>query len=256
MRDLFVDNDETQHYISRDKDEIELWINTQQSVRNKAIWALYSLGLRNHEIRPYRVKDKTLRSVKIGKYFYLGLEISQIDWDNKCLVNVKRKGGKRQARVALDDKTLSLLKSWLDYREKFNKEKEDTKLARFIFPLVSRSYFTQISDNHYNYLKKVLRHKKKRLKKKEAAMKPIPPALKKEIVTLEKIIKNGKITPHQLRHSWDYLATKLGMRDYLRRFHLNHTLKGMDQIYVAPHITYEDYRAEFDRAAPKFNIIL
>ena len=46
------------------------------------------------------------------------------------------------------------------------------------------------------------------------------------------------------------------MRDYLRRLHLNHTLKGMDETYVAPHITYEEYRKEFDRAAPKFNFVL
>ncbi|MHA2247922.1 MAG: hypothetical protein ACXADY_23445 [Candidatus Hodarchaeales archaeon] len=245
------------HYISREIEEIEYWINSQTSIRNKAIWSLYAHGLRNHEIRLEKVKEKTSGSFKINKNYYNGLQINQIDFNRKCLTNVKRKGLKMQKFTCLDNKTITLLKNWLNYRKQFHPEIEnDPVLSKFVFSIKDGTIVSKLGTTHFKYLKKKLESKIKRLERKKTNNELIPPALTKEINILTKIIKNGKITPHQLRHSWDILATRNNMRDYLRRYHLNHTLKGMDHVYVAPHITYEEYREEYDKNAPKFNIIL
>ncbi len=156
----------------------------------------------------------------------------------------------------LDEKTIYALKLWLDYRKKFHPEIEnDPVLSQFVFPYRSASFLPELTKQHFKYLKdKLLPSYKKRRKMKLNKGKPVSPRLEREIALLEKLIKNGAITPHQLRTSWDTYAAENGMRDYLRRFHLNHHLKGMDQVYVK--IRYETYSKEFDRAAPKFNIVV
>jgi site-specific recombinase XerC len=244
-------------YIDREKEEIEYWINSQTSIRNKTMWSLYAHGLRNHEIRIYEVKEKTSSSFKINRLYYNGLQINQIDFNKKCLTNVKRKGNKIQKFVCLDDRTITLLKNWINYRKQFHPEIEnDPVLSKFVFSIKASTILSKLCNSHYKYLKRKLQSKINRLERKKTNKEPIPPALTKETAILTKIIKKGKITPHQLRHSWDILATRNNMRDYLRRHHLNHTLKGMDHVYVAPHITYEEYREEYDKNAPKFNIII
>lgn len=44
--------------------------------------------------------------------------------------------------------------------------------------------------------------------------------------------QNNAITPHELRTTWDTLAEKNKMRESYRRYHLNHRLKGMDDVYI------------------------
>ena len=71
------------------------------------------------------------------------------------------------------------------------------------------------------------------------------------------IEKNGKIAPHQLRTTWDTLSVKYGCRDVYRRYHLNHRLKGEDEIYVQiakiPEV-FQDYANNIEKNSPNYGL--
>ncbi len=266
---------------NRNKNEVEMWINSMSNPRDKAMWMLYALGLRNHEIRIYEVNENVQGAIEYspqithrgtpykrkeiartrnrlnrreGSIWITGLRINQIDWEKICLRNIKRKGSKElQELLMLDDMTLLAIKRWLEFRKENLPEIEnDPMTAQFVFPILGRAFSSQIGTKHFEYLKnELLQNCRNRYEKRKAEGKDVSTSFLQELKTLENLIKNGKITPHELRHTWDTLADQNNMRETIRRYHLNHKLGSMDYVYV--HVEYEDYRKEFDLKAPKFN---
>ncbi len=270
----------------RTKEEVEVWVNSMTNLRDKVLFMLYSLGLRNHEPRVYRVnpnhpegefavkyvskleKDNVKFRGKAhyyNKVYYLeGLRIEQIDFEQKCIHNLLRKGrkdnnriqGRGQLYLMLDDITCKALKLWIENRVKYYPEiQENPSLSQFVFPFLSTNFVSKISTSHFNYLKNEYYPEiKERIQYLQEQGLTIPILLKMRIKGIALILKNGTITPHQLRHTWITLAKWRKMDEEIRRYHVGHSFEGMDDVYVD--VPFMEYRQEFDEKAPKFNFIL
>ena len=197
--------------------EVEIWIKLINREEFKALYLLFFNGLRR--IEAFRLKK------------------NQFNLQEHYIANVVRKGNRLQKKLGL---------------------------PKFIIPFF-QNYLQEIHDNDYIFpfnSTKIVRFGDKhliRLQKLQAKLAPREnnPYWHHIFEGLSLLVKDGKITPHQLRATWDTLAEKNRMRESYRKFHMNHNLPGMDKIYVQIDTNeeiFDDYLAELNRCTPSFPI--
>ncbi|MFQ5977334.1 MAG: hypothetical protein ACE5OZ_04285 [Candidatus Heimdallarchaeota archaeon] len=214
------------HYKCRDQDEVELWISTLPTAEERAIWALYAEGLRRIEVLP--------RPDPYDPKKWIGLSWSNIDPTNCCLTSIRRKklrnGPGNHPFIRLSEVTVQLLED--HHRTSARKQ--------FCF-----------SINPTRLRKDYLRHFQ-RLQQWLARLEAAPTAAPHVLTTLQKLIHRGHITPHQLRRTWNTLATENKIQFEYKRYHMHHAQRGGDRVYLEISERPAAYFAEYDRAAPKY----
>lgn len=204
-------------YRVRSIEDIEVFIQLINDLEYKVIFLFYSSGFRKHEI--------------------LCLSRKQIDLEKKVLYNILRKGKRLHKKVGIPEYIMPYLKQYLQYHD---------NMIVFDKTIDQVTYFNR---QHFERLQLIFT---KLLHKED-----LSEYWKNIRNKLEILLKNGKITPHQLRATWDTISVKNGMKDVYRRYHLNHTLPGMDNVYVQvdnSEETFRDYIFELNTKGPKYII--
>lgn len=204
-----------EHFKPRSTKEFKIWIKLIHEPKFKALYILYTLGLRRSEP--------------------LGLRKSQFELDKNYIANVLRKGNRIHTKLGLPKFVIPFLE---DFLTNFD---DDDLPFQMAFSTIAR-----FNHRHYNRLLEL---------KSKLERRTNNPYWREIFEGIKLIERNGKITPHQGRTTWDTIAEKNRMRESYRRYHLNHRLEGSDDTYIQigrQKEAFEDYLKELNRCSPNF----
>lgn len=177
------------------KEEIKKLYDALDSFRNRLmVQVATELGPRNIDVR----------SIKVG----------DIDFENKEIVLSNTKGGGTYC-LPVSDQLLLLLRRWIDQERAAHSQAETTE---YLFPseqggMLSRSRFTQIVKDAAL---------EAGIQETEKAKTPLTERKKEALNTEKDYIRYHKVTPHTLRHTFNYLLQDAGIPREARSKALDH----------------------------------